>query len=215
MDAGAGLITTLTWILSIARNFGTKSPAVEQCPQPSSQAFWVLGCGKPIVVERADPIVYPGVPSEHLHSIMGGDAFNFSMDFSTTQMSKCTTCGVTKDLSNYWVPTVYFRAENDTFINVEQVGGINVYYQSVFSFPKTFALADGCSIQGTDGLDRLPRLQNPSAISQRVSNDCWRPLPSQLYKDVPGAAGHRIYMPPQQCRARPRTVPRLSESDLR
>ncbi|KAK3375721.1 hypothetical protein B0T24DRAFT_205950 [Lasiosphaeria ovina] len=105
--------------------------AVPDCGQPpsGSQAFWVLGCAKPIVVERADPIVDPGKPSNHVHTIMGGDAFDLEMDFQKTQTSTCTTCGVTKDLSNYWVPTVYFLANNGSFLHVKQVGGINVYYQ--------------------------------------------------------------------------------------
>lgn len=100
-------------------------------PEPNSHAFWVLGCGKPVLVERADPIQYPGVASQHLHTIMGGNAFDFDLDYNKTQTSTCTTCGVTKDLSNYWVPTVYFHAENGSFISVPQVGGLNVYYQYV------------------------------------------------------------------------------------
>jgi len=99
------------------------------CGSPENQAFFVLGCSKPIVVERADPIVNPGVPAEHLHSIMGGDAFDLTLDYDKTQTSNCTTCSVTKDLSNYWVPTLYFHAENGSFISVNQVGGLNVYYQ--------------------------------------------------------------------------------------
>jgi len=100
-------------------------------PEPNSHAFWVLGCGKPVLVERADPIQYPGVASQHLHTIMGGNAFDFDLDYDKTQASTCTTCSVTKDLSNYWVPTVYFHAENGSFISVPQVGGLNVYYQYV------------------------------------------------------------------------------------
>ncbi len=92
-------------------------------------AFWVLGCSKPIAVERLDPIVSPGAVSSHVHTVMGGTAFNATMDYKTTQTSRCTTCGVTKDLSNYWAPTLYFHARNGSFISVEQVGGVNVYYQ--------------------------------------------------------------------------------------
>lgn len=94
-----------------------------------SNAFWVLGCGKPVVVERLDPIVAPGYISGHVHTVMGGDAFDWKLDYNQTQNSSCTTCVVTKDLSNYWVPTVYFHAENGSFMTVEQVGGVNVYYQ--------------------------------------------------------------------------------------
>ncbi|KAB5539308.1 hypothetical protein GE09DRAFT_313649 [Coniochaeta sp. 2T2.1] len=92
-------------------------------------AFWILGCGKPVAIERIDPIVSPGAVSDHVHSIMGGNAFDWTLDFDKTQTSTCTTCGVSKDLSNYWVPAVYFHAENGSYISVEQVGGVNVYYQ--------------------------------------------------------------------------------------
>jgi hypothetical protein len=94
-------------------------------------SYWVLGCGKPVAVERLDPIVSPNAISNHVHSIMGGNAFDWDLDFNKTQTSTCTTCGVSKDLSNYWVPKVYFHAENGSYISVEQVGGVNVYYQSV------------------------------------------------------------------------------------
>lgn len=145
--------------------------APQDCGAPSSQAFWVLGCAKPIVVERCDPIMYPGVPSEHLHTIMGGDAFDLTLDYDKTQTSNCTTCGVTKDLSNYWVPTLYFRAENGSFINVEQVGGINVYYQERMDwtdycagkklepFPKGFRMIAG---------DRLRRRWSPASLDQQA-----------------------------------------------
>jgi hypothetical protein len=96
-----------------------------------SNAYWVLGCGKPIAIERLDPIVSPGTISSHAHSIMGGNAFDWVLDYNKTQTSNCTTCGVSKDLSNYWVPKVYFHAANGSYISVEQVGGVNVYYQSV------------------------------------------------------------------------------------
>jgi hypothetical protein len=92
-------------------------------------AYWVLGCGKPVAIERIDPIVSPDTLSNHVHSIMGGNAFDWDLDYNKTQTSNCTTCGVSKDLSNYWVPTVYFHAENGSYISVEQVGGVNVYYQ--------------------------------------------------------------------------------------
>lgn len=100
-----------------------------------THAFWVLGCGKPVAVERVDPIVTPGGPSNHVHAIMGGNAFDWTMDYAKTQTATCTTCGVSKDKSNYWVPTVYFHAANGSYISVEQVGGVNVYYQLVPPFP--------------------------------------------------------------------------------
>ncbi|KAK1752294.1 hypothetical protein QBC47DRAFT_306703 [Echria macrotheca] len=139
------------------------------CGSPAHQAFFVVGCAKPIVVERADPIVHPGAPAEHVHTIMGGDAFDLTLDFNRTQTSECTTCVVTKDLSNYWIPTVYFHAANGSFVSVKQVGGLNIYYQERMDwtdycagkklqpFPRDFRMITG---------DRLRRRFVPSSLEQ-------------------------------------------------
>ena len=102
-----------------------------------AHGWWILGCGKPVVVERVDPIINPGqgMTSDHLHSVLGGNAFASNLTYDLTQKSTCTTCVVTADLSNYWTPTVYFHAQNGSFIPVPQVGGANIYYQSVLSPP--------------------------------------------------------------------------------
>lgn len=93
-----------------------------------ADAFWRLPCKAPLVHERADPIVNPGKPASHVHTIMGGNGFGFDMDFASTQASTCSSCIVTKDFSNYWVPTLYYKGEDGTFTNVEQVGGGLIYY---------------------------------------------------------------------------------------
>jgi hypothetical protein len=38
---------------------------------PSSHAFFRLPCAQPVLNARVDPIVSPGKPSGHMHSIMG------------------------------------------------------------------------------------------------------------------------------------------------
>lgn len=93
-----------------------------------ASAFWRLPCQAPVVVERADPIISPGEVSGHLHTIMGGDGFGFDMTYADTQKSTCSSCTVTKDFSNYWVPTLFYRAQNGSFISVGQSGGATVYY---------------------------------------------------------------------------------------
>lgn len=35
--------------------------------------------------------------------------------------ASCTTCTFTEDFSNYWTPTMYFRARNGTFKRVPQM----------------------------------------------------------------------------------------------
>lgn len=93
-----------------------------------ADAFWRLPCISPVLVERADPIINPGKPSPHLHTIMGGNGFGFSMDYAQTQASQCSTCTVQKDLSNYWIPSLWYAGENGTFTDVKQVGGATIYY---------------------------------------------------------------------------------------
>jgi hypothetical protein len=97
-------------------------------------AFFRLPCRAPIVVERTDPIVNPGKVAGHLHSIMGGNGFGPSMTYADTQASTCSSCAVTKDFSNYWVPTLFFRGQDGTLTTVEQNGGALIYYLYVSSF---------------------------------------------------------------------------------
>jgi len=105
-----------------------------------SQAYLRFGCGT-LVVQRLDPIVEPGVvPSAHLHQIVGGNAFNASMnpkDFDPGEKATCTTCSFSEDLSNYWTAVLYFKAKNGSYKRVPQYpnallgdlkGGMTVYY---------------------------------------------------------------------------------------
>lgn len=61
--------------------------------------------------------------------------------------SKCTSCKMSEDFSNYWTASIYFQSpENGTFKRVpqmangrlngslmEQTGGLTVYYMHAFS----------------------------------------------------------------------------------
>lgn len=92
-------------------------------------AFWRLPCKGNIVVQRADPVVNPGQLSTHVHTIFGGNGFGFEMDYKSTQASTCSSCTVKGDFSNYWIPTLYYKAKNGTFISVKQSGGTIYYLQ--------------------------------------------------------------------------------------
>ena len=94
-------------------------------------AFFKVPCTSPVVVERADPIIDPGKVSAHVHTVMGGNGFGFNMDYDQARASTCSSCTAKGDLSNYWVPTLYFHAENGSFISVEQSGGMLIYYEYV------------------------------------------------------------------------------------
>ncbi|EXJ83114.1 hypothetical protein A1O1_06733 [Capronia coronata CBS 617.96] len=123
-------------------------------------AFWRLPCKSPIVVERADPIISPGKVSNHLHTIMGGNGFDFTMDYNSTQKSTCSSCTVTGDNSNYWTPTLFFQHQNGTFESVNQIGGATVYYlqrkgdgETLKAFPPGFRMVAGNPFKRTAGDD--------------------------------------------------------------
>lgn len=120
-----------------------------------------------LVYDRLDPLVNPGVsPTRHLHQIVGGNAFNATMDKASkfVNSATCTTCQFSEDFSNYWTAVLYFRAQNGTFKRVPQrgntgfegarQGGMTVYYMQdglmdfqqktkVTSFPPGFRMIVG------------------------------------------------------------------------
>ncbi|KAK4162425.1 hypothetical protein QBC43DRAFT_321910 [Cladorrhinum sp. PSN259] len=104
-----------------------------------STALLRFSCSQ-LVVDRVDPLVNPGqLPSPHVHQIVGGNAFNISMDplSPPPQTATCTTCQFSEDFSNYWTAILYFRARNGSYIRVPQKpnvgyeqanGGMTIYY---------------------------------------------------------------------------------------
>ncbi|KAI0006827.1 hypothetical protein F4779DRAFT_643846 [Xylariaceae sp. FL0662B] len=120
-----------------------------------AHAFWRLPCASPVVVERADPILDPWTVSKHCHTVMGSNAFNFTMDYALTQTATCSSCKVVQDLSSYWVPNLYYHAENGSFIPVKQSGGALIYYlqrtdekdpnpsEGLIAFPEDFRMIAG------------------------------------------------------------------------
>lgn len=64
--------------------------------------YFVLGSGMPLTIERVDPALSPGLtPSQHVHSVVGGNGFAATMDFAQTQTSTCATVQPIADKSNY------------------------------------------------------------------------------------------------------------------
>jgi hypothetical protein len=109
------------------------------------QAFLRFGCAT-LSVQRLDPVVEPGkIPSAHLHQIVGGNAFNASIDpkIDVGNTATCTTCSFSEDFSNYWTAVMYFKARNGSYKRVPQypnallgslTGGMTIYYlQESFS----------------------------------------------------------------------------------
>ncbi|KAM0274422.1 hypothetical protein ACHAQH_007860 [Verticillium albo-atrum] len=63
---------------------------------------------------------------------MGGSGFNFTMTYDQAVSSACSTCKVRQDLSNYWIPNLYYQSESGKFEAVHQLGGMLVYYLQRF-----------------------------------------------------------------------------------
>lgn len=82
----------------------------------------------PLLESRIDPIVNPGGPSGHVHMIQGGNAFNMTMTDSQPMTSTCTSSRVKNDLSNYWVPKMYFQDPKTGKIEDVELFYMNVYY---------------------------------------------------------------------------------------
>ncbi|KAH9868394.1 hypothetical protein J1614_007466 [Plenodomus biglobosus] len=109
-------IFTMKWATII-----TTAAALAQ--NAAAQNMLRFACSQ-LVVERTDPLVNPGMKyTPHLHQIVGGDAFNITMDPSNdpAQLSKCTSCSFNQDKSNYWTAVMFFKAKNGSYIRVPQV----------------------------------------------------------------------------------------------
>ncbi|KAI6086996.1 hypothetical protein F4821DRAFT_121385 [Hypoxylon rubiginosum] len=106
-----------------------------------AQAALRFGCST-LTIQRLDPLVEPGkVPSAHLHQIVGGNAFNASMDPADGDLGEkgtCTTCTFSEDFSNYWTAVMFFKHTNGSYKRVPIMqntalpnginGGMTVYY---------------------------------------------------------------------------------------
>jgi len=69
----------------------------------------------PLTIQRSDPIVNPGVASGHVHSVVGGTAFNRTETNAQAVNAVATTCNKKTDNSNYWVPQLYHINGDGTF----------------------------------------------------------------------------------------------------
>ncbi|TGJ78601.1 hypothetical protein E0Z10_g10161 [Xylaria hypoxylon] len=165
-------------------------------------AFWRLPCSSPVVVQRADPILDPDAVSKHVHTIMGSNAFNFTMEYSDTQTATCSTCKAVQDLSSYWVPNLYYHTENGSFISVEQAGGALIYYlqrsdpndpnaaEGLIPFPEDFRMVAGTP--GNRNFTDTPEQRAVSFVCLGTEGPATYDLPS---KNCPGGLRTQIIMP--------------------
>jgi len=91
------------------------------------QGTFTTNCS-PLTLQRADPIVNPGLPGGHVHSIVGGNAFQRKMGPKDALLANSTTCNKALDHSNYWVPQLYHQ-RGDGMFEMVPFSGNAVYYQ--------------------------------------------------------------------------------------
>ncbi|KAL1413684.1 hypothetical protein Q8F55_001463 [Vanrija albida] len=92
-----------------------------------ANAFFILS--HPVLeTTRLDSIVSPGQIGGHVHSIVGGSAFNRTQTYESMIASKCTTAAVTIDKSNYWTPQLYYYDPSDQSYTGIPVAFVNTYY---------------------------------------------------------------------------------------
>jgi hypothetical protein len=109
---------------------------------PLAQAGLRFPCST-LTFQRLDPAAQPGsFPSAHVHHIVGGNAFNATMEGDVGARATCTTCQMADDFSNYWTATLYFKhPTNGSYHRVTPIpvqpllggsdgakGGLTVYY---------------------------------------------------------------------------------------
>lgn len=82
----------------------------------------------PLVSGRMDPIISPGGPSGHVHTIQGGNAFAVTMTDQQALASTCTSSLVKNDKSNYWTPSLYFKDPTTGQLEAVELFYMNVYY---------------------------------------------------------------------------------------
>jgi len=95
-----------------------------------ANAYFRISCPVPLVTERIDPIVSPGViGSNHVHTVHGSSGFGANSSYDDLVGASCTSCEVSpQDKSNYWFPKLYFQdPTNGSFEEVAN-GGLLVYY---------------------------------------------------------------------------------------
>lgn len=116
-----------------------------------ADAFWRMPCRGRSGLARMDPLMDPGKPSYHVHTVHGSDAFAMDATGADLKKGDCTSCAVTQDKSAYWTPALYFMHENGTAQIVEQVGGMLAYYllygDNVQAFPEGFRMIAGETFQ--------------------------------------------------------------------
>lgn len=144
-----------------------------------------------LTIERLDPVVQPGaLPAAHVHHIVGGNAFNATMEGDVGERATCTTCQMSEDFSNYWTAHLYFKHPNGSYHRVPPVpvqpllggsqgaqGGLTVYYtqfdllrdnlaqQKITSF-KPVRAAPSFSISVSESCFPVQKILTPNTLTR-------------------------------------------------
>jgi len=129
----------------------------------------------PLTIQRSDPIIQPGIASSHVHSVIGGNAFQRTMGPMDANKADSTTCDKAIDHSNYWVPSMYHQRADKMWELVPWRGSAVYYQKRACDFVpgaracnKTFvplAFPDGFRMVAGDPLRRT---QNNSDLAQKA-----------------------------------------------
>ncbi|KAK4039684.1 hypothetical protein C8A01DRAFT_46869 [Parachaetomium inaequale] len=125
----------------------------------------------PLTTCRADPIVSPGGPSAHVHTVMGASNFGLNATGESLRGSKCTTAMAKADLSAYWFPTLYFKDPSTGLLEQVKMFYMNVYYffdatnDNIKAFPTGLQIVSGNAMlrtsPSTSGENQLDPSKGP------------------------------------------------------
>ncbi|EIW82574.1 hypothetical protein CONPUDRAFT_120670 [Coniophora puteana RWD-64-598 SS2] len=142
----------------------------------AAHAWFRVACTTPLVTERIDPIVSPGViGTNHVHTVHGSSGFSATSNTTDLRAGSCTSCEVSpQDMSAYWFPKLYFKDPADGHFEEVPNGGLLVYYlqrgdqekinggPGLTAFPPGFRMISGDvtsrSSQGGQGYDNQQEL---------------------------------------------------------
>jgi hypothetical protein len=83
--------------------------------------IFIIQCA-PMTVQRADPIVFPGQISPHVHAVAGGTNFGLTTSNEDARNSQETTCSFSIDRSQYWQPQLYHQDRAGKFELIKFLG---------------------------------------------------------------------------------------------
>ncbi|KAG0645134.1 hypothetical protein D0Z07_9069 [Hyphodiscus hymeniophilus] len=172
--------------------------ALPLVPLVQAQLFTV-NC-QPLSIQRADPIISPGVVSAHTHAVIGGTAFQQTMSTTTAVNAQDTTCDKKLDKSNYWQPLLYHHRSDGQFEAVTFQGSAVYYLNRACNY------APGLTTCPTNFASRSPpaglrmvvgnptlRTYNDSSFAQRaVQHVCLRANDSPNFNSLPPMACLRL-----------------------